>query len=371
MEKIEKINSLRLINTPQIGGVNFRRLINKYKNASEAIKAIEVLWNRKGLDVCSVEKAENELEKADEIGIRILFWKEKEFPKKFLEVSDLPPIIYVAGNVNALSNKSVAMVGSRNASINSKTLTFNISKELSEKDITVVSGLALGIDTAAHEGALNGLGSMPTVAVLAGGVDIIYPLRNRGIYKSILENGGAIISENLIGAKPISSNFPRRNKLISGLSNAVCVMEANEKSGSLITAKYAHKQNKSIFAVPANPLNPQANGTNMLLKNGANLLTSADDILENINSKSPIDLFDSINEESLIFDNYIELEDDNKNIIELEDEVISMLSETPISIEKILKQSNANKKEIISTLLLLELDGKIISENSNMYSRIF
>ncbi|MCT4552434.1 MAG: DNA-processing protein DprA [Alphaproteobacteria bacterium] len=369
MDKIEKINSLRLINTPQIGGVNFRRLINKYGNANEAIKAVKVLWERKGLEVCSVDFAEAEIKKADEKGIRILFWKESDFPKKFLEIADLPPIIYVLGNVRALSNKSIAMVGSRNASVNSRNLTFNISKELSEKNITVVSGLALGIDTAAHEGALAGGGSFPTVAVLAGGVDVIYPLRNKDIYKSIIENGGAIVSENLINAKPIAANFPRRNKLISGLACSVCVMEANEKSGSLITAKYAQKQKKSIFAVPANPLNPQANGTNMLLKSGANMLMSASDILENINNEMSSDLFDSINEDSLSFEDELEVDKlEDKNI---ENEILSMLSENPISLHEIIEKSSLNKKDIISHLLLLELDGKIISENSNMYSRVF
>ena len=202
----------------------------------------------------------------------------KEYPEKLKNIYDSPKKLYVIGNKNLLYKKGIAIVGTRNATAYGKKVAYDFAKELSENDIVVISGLALGIDTYAHIGALKG----GTIAVLGSGIDQIYPKENVELAREILKNNSCIISEYPLGSKPESLHFPQRNRIISGLGEGVLVVEANKKSGALITAEFALEQGKEVFVVPGDIRKPQSEGTNKLIQDGAMLVTVGKEILENI-----------------------------------------------------------------------------------------
>ena len=202
----------------------------------------------------------------------------KEYPEKLKNIYDPPRKIYLIGNKSLLYQKGIAIVGARDATQYGKKIAYNLAKELSEQNIVIISGLALGIDSYAHTGTVQGR----TIAVLGSGIDNIYPKENLELAREIIKNKGCIISEYPLGTKPERLHFPQRNRIISGLSNGVVVIEASKKSGALITAEFALEQGKEVFAVPGDLNKKQSEGTNQLIKDGAILLTSATDILENI-----------------------------------------------------------------------------------------
>lgn len=202
----------------------------------------------------------------------------KEYPQNLKNIYDPPKKIYLIGNKDLLYQKGIAIVGARDATQYGKKIAYNLAKELSEQNIVIISGLAIGIDSYAHKGSLE----KGTIAVLGSGIDNIYPKENLELAREIIKNKGCIISEYPLGTKPERLHFPQRNRIISGLSDGVVVIEASKKSGALITAEFALEQGKEIFAVPGDINKKQSEGTNQLIKDGAILLTSATDILENI-----------------------------------------------------------------------------------------
>ena len=202
----------------------------------------------------------------------------KEYPQNLKNIYDPPKKIYLIGNKDLLYQKGIAIVGARDATQYGKKIAYNLAKELSEQNIVIISGLAIGIDSYAHKGALE----KGTIAVLGSGIDNIYPKQNLELAREIIKNKGCIISEYPLGTKPERLHFPQRNRIISGLSDGVVVIEASKKSGALITAEFALEQGKEVFAVPGDINKKQSEGTNQLIKDGAILLTSATDILENI-----------------------------------------------------------------------------------------
>lgn len=210
--------------------------------------------------------------------IHIITMFDKEYPEKLKVIYDKPIALFYKGNINLFKKDSIAIVGSRMCSLYGKNVSYNIAKELSENDKCVVSGLAKGIDVNAHIGALNCKGG--TIAVLAHGFDIIYPIENKKIYEDILKNNGLIISEYIMGEKLEKRNFPQRNRIISGISDGILVVEAGEKSGALITAEFGLEDGKEIFAIPGNINSLNSKGTNNLIKEGANIVTCVKDILD-------------------------------------------------------------------------------------------
>ena len=356
----EKLDWIRLLRSEGIGPITFHKLISKF---SSATKAIEYLENSKSVKIAPIQKAELELEAARKINSHILFSCDEEYPFILKQIIDAPAVLYVLGNPKALLNKSVGVVGSRNASINSKVMTEDLSRDIVDAGYTVVAGMAIGIDTAAHVGALSSqnvnLQNSKTIAVLAGGVNNIYPTSNTKLYYSIIEKG-AVISEIPVGTQPQANLFPRRNRIISGLSYGTVIMEASMKSGSLITARFATEQNREVFAVPNFPRDPRAGGTNMLIKNGANLVENIDDItsiLDNITPENLThkDLFTGIKEDSLSF-----ISDDSFENLSLQEKILSLLNSTPISVDKLIRElSDYSQVEISNALLNLELDDKI------------
>ena len=267
--KMELINKFKTVET--IWKVNIDDLIY-YKFTDKIIDKIMDLNYRKNL--------ENELKYLEKNNIEIISFLDNRYPIKLLQIPDFPICIYVRGNVGILNNKSIGIVGSRDATDYGKNVARSVSKKVADEGYNVISGLARGIDKYSHLGALDSkIGK--TIAVLGTGVDeeSIYPLENKRIYERILEEGGSIISEYPIKTKPISYNFPARNRIISGLSDNILVVEAGIYSGSLITTDFALEQGKDIWAVPGNIFSKNSGGTNRLISEGANIFINVDDLL--------------------------------------------------------------------------------------------
>ena len=275
MDYTELTAFIRIINSNGIGPINFYKLIEKYQTAENALNYIDK--NK----LFSQKHAELEIEKALKQNIFILTYKDKAYPQNLKNLHDAPPLIYIKGRTDILNHPiGVAIVGARNASVSSRKLASKIAFDLTNNNILIISGMARGIDGAAHKGALYAKDKKgPTIAVLGTGVDVIYPEEHNELYEQICSQG-AVISEYPLGTQPQTSNFPRRNRLVSALSSSILVVEASENSGSLITARLGLEQGKDIFAVPSFPIEGKSLGTNQLIKEGAILTESTKDILD-------------------------------------------------------------------------------------------
>jgi DNA processing protein len=275
----ERLAALVLARSTGIGPVNYRTLVRRFGTARSALAALPALVAAGRLPevrLARAEDAERELADLAALGGHLLALDEENYPVFLREIDGAPPVLAVRGRLSCVKEPGVAIVGARNASANGMRLARDLAGELASAGIPVVSGLARGIDTAAHAGALEAGG--PTVAVVACGVDIAYPEENRGLMEQIAISG-AVASERPLGAAPRAKDFPRRNRIISGLSLAVVVVEAAPQSGSLITARCAADQGREVMAVPGSPLDPRHRGTNRLLKDGAHLVESCQDVL--------------------------------------------------------------------------------------------
>ncbi|HSK40776.1 MAG TPA: DNA-processing protein DprA, partial [Arenibaculum sp.] len=256
----ERVDWLRLIRSENVGPVTFFRLVERFGDAGAALDALPSLAKRGGrtapLRVCGRSDAERELAANLRAGARLVAACEPDFPGPLAALDDCPPMISVRGSGHLLHQPAVALVGARNASLNGRRMAGRMACDLGEAGYLVVSGLARGIDAAAHEGAL----AHGTAAVVAGGIDVIYPEENRELHGRIGE-AGVLVAEMPVGTHPQARHFPRRNRIISGLSLAVVVIEAAPRSGSLITARMAADQGREVFAVPGSPLDPRCQGT--------------------------------------------------------------------------------------------------------------
>ena len=276
----QRLAWLRLIRSENIGPVTFRELINHFGGAAAAIAATPRLAERGGrrIRIASEDDATRELAAVEAIGARLVALGEAGYPPALRDIESAPPLIAMRGSDDCLQRPTVAIVGSRNASIAGRKFAMQIARGVGEAGFTIASGLARGIDAAAHEAAL----ASGTVAVFAGGLDRTYPPENADLAERIVASGGALVSEMPMGWEPRARDFPRRNRIISGLSLAVVVVEAASRSGSLITARRAADQGRLVFAVPGFPLDPRSGGTNALIREGATLVTSAADIIGEI-----------------------------------------------------------------------------------------
>lgn len=273
----QRFDWLRLIRSESIGPRSFRSLMNRFGCAAAALDALPVLARQAGRDIriCPASEAGREFEGLSRLGGRFVALGEADYPVPLQAIDSAPPLLAVLGRVEVLQRPGVALVGSRNASAAGMKFTARLARELGEADFTVVSGLARGIDTAAHEASLE----TGTVAVLAGGLDEVYPPQNIPLARRILERG-ALVSEMPLGWVARARDFPRRNRLVSGLSLGTVVVEAARRSGSLITARFANEQGRLVFAVPGSPLDPRAEGGNHLIREGATLCAEAAHVIE-------------------------------------------------------------------------------------------
>ncbi len=338
----EIIDWIQLANSNKIGPVSFFKLLNKYASAKEALKH--------QTDICSRDFAVKQYETALKNNISILRYCDKNYPSRLKDLADAPPVLYVSGNISNLTyNLAISVVGSRNASINSRKLASRIAYDLCNNDIMIISGMARGIDTSAHKGALYAQNQKgKTIAVLGTGIDIAYPSENQELYQQILLQGN-LISEFPFGTGAQISNFPRRNRIISALCDGLLVAGASTNSGSLITAQYAKKQGKTIFAIPGNPSDGRTLGCNQLIKEGAVLVNNSNDIFAyyHLNNK---------HEKKVYVDN---LQKNNDIPKTEETDILSFLDYDGTSIDEIIRISGKPPQEILLSITELEMDSKI------------
>lgn len=363
----EKLARLRLIRTENVGPITFNRLIDRYDNAVRALAALPDLAKRggrmEGLKPCDKDIAEREMAQAAKIKARMIFKGETLYPALLAEVEDAPPVITVLGDPAMIAKPALGVVGARNASLAGRKIAESFSSKVAQGGYVIISGLARGIDSAAHQVSLK----TGTVAVVAGGIDVVYPPENKKLYDEIAAQG-AIVAESPFGAEPMARHFPRRNRIISGLSHGVLVVEAAEKSGSLITARMALEQNREVFAVPGSPLDPRAGGTNRLLRDGnAHVTTSAEDILQVLQSLKLQPLQESAAEwEGAPASIDAAQEPDDA----LREKVLETLSPAPVSVDEVIRALQAPAGYILTIILELELAGKIERHPGNKVNLI-
>lgn len=367
LSEAQRLAWLRLIRSENVGPHTFRDLINHFGSADAALTALPEMSARGGkrtIRVSPLHDAEAELEAHTRFGARLVALGEPDYPPHLKHIDGPPPLLSVLGAQTLACPKMIGMVGARNASLSGRKLAGQIATDLGTHGFAIASGLARGIDAAAHEAAL----SSGTVAVFAGGIDILYPPDHAGLLSSLLERGGNAISEMPFGWKPRGRDFPRRNRLISGLSLGVVVIEAAKKSGSLHTARFALEQNREIFAIPGSPLDPRSEGANQLIRQGATLVTSADDILESLAGRLEPDLpFEqTIDEDPASTDAPYQEPDDS-----LRSAVLSALGPTPTDVDELIRFLCVPARSVNVILLELQLAGRLERHRGNTISLLY
>jgi DNA processing protein len=345
----------QLGNTPTIGPITFRKLIDRFGSASKALEALPTLARRGGrttpLTPPTATQAEDALAAFDRIGARFIPLCEPDYPELLRQIDDAPPTISVLGAISLGPRPCISMVGARNASLPGRKIAYTLSRDLGAAGLTVVSGLARGIDTAAHEGSL----ATGTIAVVAGGVDVVYPPENEKLYRQIVERG-AIISEHAAGLEPKAPYFPRRNRIIAGLSRGTCVVEATIQSGSLITARAAAEQGRDVFAVPGSPLDPRAGGPNHLIRDGAVLVERAEHILQHLESLRTIaNLADNSNSPYLPAGD----QDQDSALEAARALILENLTYTPVTLDELVRACQLHVQVMATALLDLELAERV------------
>ena len=345
-----------------LGGVTYKNLISRFSDPQKVFSAASNdLLKVEGVSPNIVKlikefddwgPVKEEVEKLKKIGLNILVLTDPDYPKNLYNIYNPPPYLYITGKITKDDKRAIAIVGSRIPDIYGKKVTEQIAAELARNGITVVSGLARGIDSIAHRACLKAGGR--TLAVLGSGIDFVYPPENKSLYKEISQNG-AVLSEFKIGTKPEANNFPRRNRIISGLSLGTLVVQATEKSGSLITAEFALEQNREVFAIPGNIGSKLSKGANKLIKKGAKLVNDVDDILEEIGG-----FIGAKNKKKVL--NTVQIE----GLEPAERLIYEILSNEQLHIDQIIKMSNLDSSIVLANLLSLELNG-IVSQLPGKY----
>ncbi|CAN7293723.1 DNA-processing protein DprA [Bosea sp. LjRoot9] len=397
----QRLDWLRLIRSESVGPRTFRALMNRFGGAAAALEALPDLARQSGrtLRLCTPAEAEREFAALQHQGGRLIALGEAAYPKPLQAIDSAPPLLAVIGAADALLRPCVALVGSRNASAAGQKFTARLARDLGEAGFVVVSGLARGIDTAAHEASL-GTG---TIAVLAGGLDEVYPPQNEPLFRRLLESGAGI-SEMPMGWAPRGRDFPRRNRLVSGLSLGTVVVEAARKSGSLITARFANEQGRQVFAVPGSPLDPRAEGGNHLIREGATLCAEAAHVIEALlplvefeqwpggggavmrdgaGEAPPQALWDELDLPGITPAPKTELPaetawqdkawQDKALPSETSDQginLLDLLGAAPISIDDLVRASGRSARDVSRELLELELSGTVLRQPGGLLTRL-
>jgi DNA processing protein len=363
----ERRDWLRLSRTETIGPVTFYALLRRFGSAKAALDAVPRL-GRGDVAVCSRGDADREMAALARLGARLLCWGEPGYPEPLANIEDAPPVLTLLGRDELLTAPIVAIVGARNASANGRRLAHELAAGLGEAGIVVISGMARGIDAAAHGGAL----ATGSIAVVAGGVDVIYPAENRGLYDALARDG-VVVAELPLGVEPQARHFPRRNRIISGMSLGIVVVEAAAKSGSLITARFALEQGRDVFAVPGSPLDPRSRGANDLLRNGATLTENAADIITQLGpllqgGKLPPRAAPRQRDLPLAapYPSPAPAIIDGEAGLEL---ILEKLSPTPVAVDELVRQCQLSAAAVATLLLELELAGRIERHPGNLVSR--
>ncbi len=369
----EWLAKLRIARTSGIGPVSFRKLMRLRASACDIVADWESL-SAKLPKLAAADSVMRELDVLHKNGGTLMLHGDETYPKFLTELPDAPLVLSVLGNVNALHARQVAIVGNRNASAAGMSWSKQMASELARAGVAVTSGLARGIDTAAHEGALAAHGV--TIAVVAGGVDNIYPPENSKLREAIIAHG-CVVSEQAWGMTPTASLFPRRNRIIAGLSIGVAVSEATRHSGSLITAECALEYNRDVWAVPGSPADPRSGGPNWLLKNGATLIENAADILQDLpNSPAPYaakivqtNLFDAPDDDASISATVEQGVASDETHLTPSQNVFGLLSSVGINFDDLIRQTGLDEAGLSGVLIELELDGHAVREADGRWRR--
>ena len=342
------VDRLRLLRTPGVGPVTFRQLFIRFGTAAAALAALPDLARRgggKAPAVRSRDEAEREITRVERLGARFLVLGQGLYPQLLAELADAPPVIIAKGNLNLLDKQCVAIVGARNASAAACRFARALAYDLGQRDNVIVSGLARGIDTAAHDGSLE----TGTVGIIAGGIDVFYPPENEGRQRALYEHG-LVIAEMPPGTEPRARHFPYRNRIIAGMSAGTVVVEAAPRSGSLITARLAAEAGREVMAVPGSPLDPRAQGCNQLIRDGATLVQNAVDVMEAIGSISA-----SVRSAPSPYRPPVEEfhDDDALGLVE------GLLGPSPVPVDEIIRLSGVSSGAVQMALLELDLAGRL------------
>jgi DNA processing protein len=354
----QRIAWLRLIRSDNVGPATFRDLINHFGTAEAALDALPELSRRGGssrsIRIASVDDAEREIETARRFGAQFIGIGEPDYPPALRQIEGAPPLIAAKGDLSVTSLPAVGMVGSRNASISGAKFAAMMAREIGNAGYGIVSGLARGIDAAAHRASLE----TGTIAAMAGGLDQPYPPENIELLRAICDGRGLAVSEMPFGWEPRARDFPRRNRLIAGIALGVVVIEAAARSGSLITARLAGEFGRLVFAVPGSPLDPRCEGTNGLLKDGATVTTRALDVLQALAPISEVDLFTQPEADEPEEDGAERMlapppNDDERLTI------VQALGPTPVEIDDIIRHTGLPAATVYLVLLELDLAGRL------------
>jgi DNA processing protein len=353
----DAVARLRLIRTDSIGPITYRQLIARFGDAESALQALPDLARRGGraVAIASIAEAEAELAALDTIGASMIFIGTPAYPTLLASLETAPPVISARGDIGLLDRPAVAIVGARNASAAGARFARQLATDLAAEEMVVVSGLARGIDAAAHQGAMAG----GTIAVVAGGVDIVYPPENAALMAEIAEKG-LIIAEQKPGIEPQARHFPRRNRIIAGLAAGTLVVEGAPKSGSLITARVAAEAGREVMAVPGSPLDPRAQGCNLLIREGATLVQSAADVVEALSAfaqgaGTALGLRYRATAATPWAEPVARDAGDPERT-----EIARLLSPTPVAIDEIVRLSGLPAAVVATVLLDMELMGRLV-----------
>lgn len=351
----DAVARLRLIRTDSIGPITYRQLLARFGTAEAALAALPDLARRGGraLAITPLAEAEAEMAALDAIGATMIFIGTPAYPALLAALDSAPPVLAARGDLGLLDRPAVAIVGARNASAAGIRFARQLAADLAAEDLVIVSGLARGIDAAAHQGAMAG----GTIAVVAGGVDIVYPPENAALTAEIAEKG-LILAEQKPGVEPQARHFPRRNRVIAGLAAGTLVVEGAPKSGSLITARIAAEAGREVMAIPGSPLDPRAQGCNLLIREGATLVQSAADVVEALSAfgQGPqVGMRFKAAESATWYDEPAQDAGDNERA-----SVAALLSPTPVAIDELVRLSGLPAPVVATVLLDLELAGALV-----------
>ncbi|MBV8799445.1 MAG: DNA-protecting protein DprA [Alphaproteobacteria bacterium] len=359
----ERRDWLRLARTQTVGPVTFAALLARFGSAAAALEAIPRLAQRGGakLRIPSIAEADQELGTLARLGGRFVASCEPDFPPGLGALDPPPPLIAVLGDLDLLPREMVAIVGARNASALGRRFAATLANEIGQSGLIVASGLARGIDTAAHQAALP----TGTCAVLADGVDVVYPAENTALYAQICAEG-AVVSEMPMGESPQARHFPRRNRIISGLSRGVVIVEAAENSGSLITARFALEQGREVFAVPGSPLDPRARGANHLIREGATLIESADDVVAALRPILGRQFEEPPDPGRAVEGGPVEIPE--READGLRARILQLLAPSPADMDELIRDLGSSVASVAAVLLELELAGRAQRHPGNRFS---
>lgn len=362
----DRLAWLRLTRSENVGPITFLQLMHQFGSAQASLAALPDLARRGGLKrqikICIRTDAEREMAAGHAVGATLLALNDGIYSQALAHIDQPPVVLWSLGNPDHLRRSSVSIVGARNASAAGVRMARELATGIGKAGYTVVSGMARGIDTAAHAAALD----QGTVAVLAGGVDDIYPAENKDLYARP-KTEGCILSEMPMGMKPKRLHFPRRNRIISGLSLGVVVIEAAKRSGSLITSRFALEQGRDVFAVPGSPLDARCAGTNGLIKQGATLTENATDVVDALDARRESGLSEPEDQPFLPFAEPPK-EPKEDDVSQARARVIELLGPTPTEINEMIRLADLTPQVVLMILLELELAGKLIRHPGQMVS---